>query len=74
MGRSDNEGFAELVERCMIVEARRALEEEEGGTAGVSWIIKEKCYVRKGGVARQNERNNDAIMLMDIKESVVWEK
>ena len=43
MGRSDNEGFAELVERCMIVEARKTLEEVEGGTAGVSWMIKENC-------------------------------
>ena len=30
--------------------------------------------MREGCVARQNERNNGAIMLMDIKEGVVWEK
>ena len=42
VGRSDNGGFAELVEGCTIVEARRALEEEEGGTVGMSWTIKEK--------------------------------
>ncbi len=58
----------------MIVEARGALEEKEGGTAGVSWIFKEKCYVRKGGVARQNERDNDAIGLVDIKDRVVWKE
>ena len=28
----------------------------------------------RGCVARQNKRNNGAIMLMDIKEGVVWEK
>ena len=56
----------------MIIEARGALEEKEGRTARVSRISKEKCYVRKGGVARQDERDNDAIGLVDIKDRVVW--
>ena len=60
------------MKRCVIVEARGALEEKEGGTARVSRISKEKCYVRKGGVARQNERDNDAIGLVDIQDRVVW--
>ena len=56
----------------MIVETRGALEEKEGRTARVSRISKEKCYARKGGVARQDERDNEAIGLVDIKDRVVW--
>ena len=40
----------------------------------MSWITKEKCYVRKGGVARQDKRDNDAIGLVDIKDRVVWKE
>ena len=72
MGRSDNDGFAELVERCVIVEARGALEEKEGGTARVSRISKEKCYVKKSGVTRQDEGGSTAIGLVDVKNGVVW--
>ena len=56
----------------MVVEARGALEEEEGGSGRLIRLFKEKCYVKKSGVTRQDEGDNTAIGLMEVKNGVVW--
>ena len=55
----------------MVVEARGALEEEEGGS-GKLILSKEKCCMKKSGVTRQDEGDNTAIGLMEVKNGVVW--
>ena len=35
-------------------------------------LFKEKCYVKKRSVTRQDEGDNTAIGLVEVKNGVVW--
>ena len=43
-----------------------------GGSGKLIRLSKEKCCLKKSGVTRQDEGDNTAIGLMEVKNGVVW--